>query len=214
MARRFGNARHTDLGVVPRGPYDSAYARERGVQRDYYIDQLCTSPYTRTQETADALVRETGLVCETLDYVHERRVPSSLEGKSIHSHEREVVIEKIFKLWIAGNDERLEDEETYTDIAARVNKLKDYVVTHTAEHIAVVTHATFTKTFLSTIFHADLQAPRAMWSLYHSHEVSNTGICEFTYDDAKPEGSRWKLVTWNDRTHLFHLAALADTADE
>jgi hypothetical protein len=53
-----------------------------------------------------------------------------------------------------------------------------------------------------------------MWSLYHSHEVSNTGISEFTYDPDREEGQQWKLVTWNDRTHLFRLAATKNTAQE
>jgi broad specificity phosphatase PhoE len=176
------------------------------LRKDFYIDALFTSPYTRAVQTGEALARSTGLPLTTLDYVHERRVPSSLEGSAIHSAEREAIIEKIFKLWVAGKNERLADEETYDDILVRINKLKDFVLSHPGEHIAVVSHATFIKTFLSTVFHSDLQAPRAMWSLYHSHEVANTGISEFTYDDTEQEDRRWKLVTWNDRAHLFHIA--------
>jgi broad specificity phosphatase PhoE len=216
VARRFGARPHD--GTSPRGAYDFAYngspdassgaptADSTQQPKDYYIDTLATSPYTRAAQTAEAIAHATGLPAEVLAYAHERRVPSSLEGKSIHGAEREAVIEKIFKLWLAGKNERLEDEETYLDIVARVNKLKQYVSRHTAEHIAVVSHATFIKTFLSTVFHADVQASRAMLSLYHSHEVSNTGVSEFTYDPARPEGQEWKLVTWNDRAHLFHLA--------
>lgn len=206
VARRFGLL--ADSGqAAPRGPHDFAYisdAHTTARKPDFLIQHLATSPYTRAVETADALAAATGLPVQTLAYVHERRVPSSLEGTSIHSTQREEVIEAIYKLWIAGKNERYEDEETYTDIVARVNKLKDYVTTHPAQHIAVVSHATFIKTFLSTVFSDDAADPQPQWSLYKSHEISNTGISEFTYDPEKG----WKLVTWNDRSHLFNLVKL------
>jgi broad specificity phosphatase PhoE len=193
LAKRFGG---------PTREETNADIHER---KDFHIDTLATSPYTRAQQTAAHIASDTGLQSETISYVHERRVPSSLEGSPIHGSAREAIIEQIFKLWVAGKNERLADEETYADLVVRVDLLKDFVVNAEGQHIAVVSHATFIKTFLSTIFHADLRSPRTMWSLYHSHEVANTGISEFTFDPDKDEGAQWRLVTWNDHSHLFHL---------
>jgi broad specificity phosphatase PhoE len=179
------------------------HGRWRGVLavQQRWVRGLYTSPYTRAVQTAAPIAESTGLNAGILDVAHERVLPSELNGHAWNAPEDKTIIEEIFQMWIRGNGERYADEETFDDLTARVKKLQQFILDHPAQHIAIVSHSTFMKTFLAHIFSVDIYAPKALLSMYHTHEVANAGICEFTHH---PDHG-WKLVSWNDRAHLLRI---------
>ncbi len=67
------------------------------------------------------------------------------------------------------------------------------------EHIAVVTHGAFLKVLIAYLIFKDSLTEEQAVQFMEGTGTSNTGItlCKFY-----PNVQRWRLITWNDQSHL------------
>lgn len=180
---------------------------KRYATKEIPIDTLCSSPMKRALETAEIIAADVGVqhVC-TLNDAQERKVPSQVMDLITHSDESRAIIDEVFSAWLNDPNKQVYDEETYASLMTRVKNIQHELITMPAEHITLVTHATFMKAFLNDVFHIDRSTPQTFLAIYHSHEVTNTGIVQFSYS----ENNGWRLITWNDKSHLAQLDAKSE----
>lgn len=196
-----GIRQHNDEGLSEKGKLQAELAAKRFGTDGIECDFIFTSPYERTKETAATISQTAHCGVEVLNEAHERKTPSSLMGVPMQDPKTIQVIEDIFKLWVTDPDAKYEDGESYNELMGRVHTVQRFLESSEHKNIVVVSHATFTKAFLSSVLHADNHTPEVLLAIYHTHEIANTSLTHFSYTPNKG----WKLVTWNDHGHLAKL---------
>lgn len=162
------------------------------------IDLIFASPFTRAKMTAEAISKKLGSNIEFWDDLHEIKRPSELIGKSIHSNEAKL-FEKHLVNSYQNSDAKHSDEESFTDLKKRANKILVHLVTnHQNQNVLLVSHATTIKTIVFEAIFADNLTPKLFWNIRRHIITKNTGVTILEY--SKKRG--WALMTWGDITHL------------
>ena len=90
------------------------------------------------------------------------------------------------------------DEETFAELAARAEAALALLAEHPAARICVVTHGGFLRVLVGVmVFGSDFSKKEFVSMLQHLL-MTNTGITHATFDEAYG----WRLITWNDQSHL------------
>lgn len=203
------NLRQTETSrLSERGHAQARACAERFGAHGFAIEALMTSPFTRTQETAAYIAERTSCIPSILSEACERRLPSSFAGHAFDDPHDRSIMRTIFNLWMSDPHARFADEETYAELCERVKSAQRILASCEAERIAVVTHGVFAKVFLAQVLHVHEYHPETFVALYDTSQMAYTGISEYTYTEA----DGWKLVTWNDHSHILSLASGHDTS--
>lgn len=164
------------------------------------IDTVITSPFERTQETTNIILEEINItnVIES-DLFREIVVPSTLQGKSHHDPES---IELRKQIWEKQHDLswRHSDEESMGEVITRCQNAVRFLESQEGSHILVVTHGSYLKVLLATIILGPDITVKATQRFREMLTCTNTGITMLEKYE-----SGWRLLTWNDHTHLQEL---------
>lgn len=167
------------------------------------LDICICSPFVRTRQTAEAILRRKNIEILYDDRIVETKRPTEIEGKSIHDPD----VIKI-KKEIEANKDKSEwyysDEEKPSDIIARALSFIHDLEQRKEENVLVVTHGEFMRTMVLLFMYRD-QADSSMWIHFKNFLwVSNTAITVLRrLGDSDPYTvNGWKLITWNDSAHL------------
>lgn len=160
---------------------------------------IISSSFLRAKQTAQIIAKGRNLSISYTPLIVEQRRPSGLVGKSFDMPETKIIQDQIKKGRPNPHFRHL-DEETYAELFSRVHTfVQGLQIQHTKfSHLLVVSHGT---TLRMTVY--CLMFPEFNPNFYHPFadllDTKNTGV---TIAKFKPESSEWKLICWNDHSHL------------
>ncbi len=175
------------------------------------FEALIASPFLRARATADAISQASGKEVEEEHLFREFVPPSSL----LNSHRDEDAGRTFMQLrkeHIKDPSWHYEDEENYFDLHERAGVALGYLLERKERTLVVVTHLGFLKAIVTYMLTKGAPEPETYINIRFLMESVNTGvsIARFGRDKRGREG--WRLVTWNDFTHLP--LELAERRDE
>ncbi|KKS30708.1 MAG: Phosphatase [Parcubacteria group bacterium GW2011_GWA2_43_11] len=167
----------------------------------FNADVILTSPMVRAYQTAETIRLMTNLPLETLDTLHEYRAPSKLRNKSVTSPESNEFYKEILA-HLHVPDWHYDDEENYSDLYARAILLLDNLAEREEETIIAVTHGAFMRILLATMMTEGNADALTAIRLVRFLSQRNTGVTSCEYSPESYVGNKWRLVAWNDYSHL------------
>ncbi len=163
------------------------------------LDAVVASTMVRAQQTAEEIVKETGITIESSPLFVERRRPS-VQLRNQKDSPESVAAEAGIIVSSGTPGKWYSDEENFDDLKTRAGEALAFLENHPCDSILVVTHGTFLRNLIARMLFGDrLTGPECIAVLEH-FVASNTGITVLTYDSARR--TPWWLLTWNDHAHL------------
>lgn len=194
-----GNVSRTYLGketqLTETGRAQAATVAERIVKLN--IEALITSDFLRAKDTAAAIGAKIGIIPEEKVIFGELLEPEHLLGKSYDHPDAQVMREAIH-----GSDDpefRHSTEENFAELKTRAIQCYEFLEQHPATRICVIAHLAFLRVLVGVALLGTSFGKVQYTSMFLHLEGNNTGITYVRFDDEK---KRWKLVTWNDLSHL------------
>jgi 2,3-bisphosphoglycerate-dependent phosphoglycerate mutase len=174
------------------------------------FDLLLSSSFERAQATAQEISKHTGKDIVTSDLWREYVPPTSLLGKARSSNEG-IEYMKARKEHMHDPQWHFEDEENYYDLHKRADVALADLMERPDKTIVVVTHLGFLKAIMTHMLMHGEPDPRIYVNIRFFFEAKNAGMTICRYGTDKKNRSGWRLVTWNDYTHLSpELATLTE----
>lgn len=165
------------------------------------IDKIFSSPYKRTKDTAEAIANVLNQEVEYSDIFVERKIPSLLIGQQKGNPDALKIREEFAKNF--HNPEwRCYDAENFTDLKNRAIKALEFIENAGYENTLLVTHSMFLQILTAIVLMGKNLTSQEYWQFYVNLETDNTGITVFRQRKYKEEEPKWRLVTWNDSSHL------------
>lgn len=166
--------------------------------KDKKIGVIYASPYLRARQTAEIIGKELGLPIEYWERLRERRRPSEVEGLSYDHPKASEIYEITRKNQIKPNW-RYSDDESFNDLLKRAKEVEKHILKrHTGQNVLCVSHIGILIMIVLQIILQDKLSPEVFWQFYYHSRQDNTGITHLEFT----EKYGWKLLTWNDTTHL------------
>lgn len=160
------------------------------------IDVLLSSTYSRAKQTADIIRKFINKPIEYSPLFNERKRPTVIEGRATNEPEVVAINNKITQN-LHNPTWRHSDEETFFDMKERAENALTYLTEYNKEHIAVVTHGDFLRMLIGVMGWGNAFKAEDYILFLTFLPWQNTAITVCEYKEEK-----WKLVTWNDETHL------------
>jgi broad specificity phosphatase PhoE len=161
------------------------------------VKALISSPFPRTMETAKAIATRTSLSIEENKLFIEWKRPSQMIGKSWKSPETSKFDRELFAAYAKNHHHRHSDEENFAEFKARAHSALDFLATHSATKICVVTHGIFLRALFGAAVFGEAYNGRDFERIVFHITTTNTGVTLLELDD-----QGWHLKTWNDSAHL------------
>lgn len=163
------------------------------------IEVILSSPYERTQETANVINEKLHSHVELLDILAERKNPSEIVGKDADSDEVKKIMDVIDRSFHDGNF-RYSDEENFFDLKNRAHKLLDTLAARKEKRFLCVSHRIFLKMLFSYINQGEDIDSNEFAILDYNTKVENTAItiCEYSYWRKITKKNPWKILAVND----------------
>ena len=163
---------------------------------DVPIDVILSSPFVRAKQTADIISEKLNIPVELNPLLSEIKRPTEIEGKHINDPQVVRIKNVIRKNW-ENPEFRYSDEENFHELKSRAKKIINELSKLNKDHVLVVTHGYMIGITLSFLTFGDDLRSREVFSIRKLFSLSNTGVTVFKFED-----NNWKLITWNDVTHL------------
>ena len=172
------------------------------------IDAVIASPMVRAKDTAAIVAARIGKPVETSDLFMERRMASSLQGRSRKDPEV-IKIMKELNAHLADTEYKYEDGESFQELTGRAVACLDLLAKRPEENLLVVTHGFFMHIIAAAvIFGKDITGTECSHILRGLQVMRNTGLTVLSYEEGDIRnsidgfGSPWQLRVWNDHAHL------------
>lgn len=162
------------------------------------VEAVISSTFLRAHDTASAIGERLDLPVETVKLFGEWAEPTHILGTHRDDPEREAERDAIFA---AHHDPhyRHHDEETFAELVARAEAALRALREHPASRICVVTHGGFLRILTGIIILGSDFTKKNFYRMLRHLLTTNTGI---TYVKLEDEARGWRMVTWNDQSHL------------
>ncbi len=163
------------------------------------IELLIVSNFKRTRQTAEIILEEIGEKPVIFsDLPVEVKRPTEIAGKKIDAPEN-LEIRKQLDDNFHIEDYHFSDEENFFDLKKRAEKFLGYLETFEGkhDHILVVSHAVFIKMAVLSLVLKEALTPEAFLTAYNTMSLATSGLTM-----CKKNEKGWKLITWNDQSHL------------
>lgn len=158
---------------------------------------IISSPYERTKETAEIIGKELNLKIKYTDLLKERRNPTKIVGHWGGELEVKQIIDNIDKSYHT-DDLRISDEENFTDLKKRAEKLLAFIKKRWEKRIIMVTHKIFLKMVVSYMLYGDSLSASQYNNLSYFNPIENAGMAICSYTSHWFKKDEWKLIIWND----------------
>lgn len=159
------------------------------------IEIIITSSYKRTLQTTEIINKDLNKKVVITDLAIEIKRPKEIVGR-FHADPDVKKIKDLMDQNAQLKNWHYSDEENFTDLKKRAKEFIKYLESFNEEHILVVSHLVFIQmVILVMLVRDDLMASTFVRG-YRFLELETSGltICEKADD--------WKLITWNDQSHL------------
>ena len=168
-------------------------ARELGKVKPSII---LSSKYTRAMQTAQIIGRALGKKVVYTELLNERKFPSEIAGKRAGALTAK--IRRLEVKHIGDPSWHYSDDENEYELRSRALRALRFIKGTGKRSVLVVTHGVFLRTMLTTILLGKDARPEDYVRVRHMFESRNTGITELEAD----EKGKWRLLTFNDYSHL------------
>lgn len=158
---------------------------------------IYASPFERAKETAEIIAKELNLKIKYTNLLKERKNPSEIIGHWGGEPETRQIIDRIDKSYHA-DDLRISDEENFTDLKKRAEKLLGFISRRYHKRIIMVTHKIFLKMVVSYMLYGDSLTASQYNSLSYFNPIDNAGMAICSYKHHWFKKNEWKLLVWND----------------
>jgi len=166
--------------------------------KDRKIDVVYASPYLRAKQTAEIIAKELKLPVEHWDQLKERKRPSEVEGLA-YNHPKASEIYEITRKNQIKADWKHSDDESFNDLLKRGKEVEKHLLEHhEGQNVLCVSHIGILIMTVLQIILQDKLSPEVFWQFYYHSRQDNTGISHLEFTDKYG----WKLLAWNDTTHL------------
>ncbi len=161
------------------------------------IDLIICSPHLRTRQTLEEIQKIRKHEVEFNDLAIELVRASELIGIG-YDVPKAMEVKRLIKENRHDPEWHFSDEENFYDLRDRASKLIKEIETKGEKNILLVCHGILAKTLVSVMLFGNELNHKVGDAMEHFMRTNNTGItvCE------KHGNSSWKLVTWNDHSHL------------
>ncbi len=162
---------------------------------------IISSPYERTQETAEIIAKELGMKVEYSDLLKERKNPTEVVGRSGSDPEVKKIMDRMDKSFHDDNL-RYSDEENFEDLHQRAKKLLTFIKKRPEQRIVLVTHGIFLKMVFATMLkraHLDSNEYNKL-SFFNPIDNAGLSVCTYTHKWWWFGYEEWKLLMWNNLT--------------
>lgn len=193
------NVRESNTALLSEEGKMQALKAARRFEHEIRTDVVLSSPYTRAHQTAEMIAMHANVPLEILEDAHERRLPTSVVGASRTDPRIVATVDVVHARYIARSEERIDDEETFNDLAQRAERVMRTIEERPEQHITLVSHQFFLYTLLTWVACRQHPQPEYLLHLYDTFRCMNTSLSHFTFD----EKHGWRAVTWNDHSHLW-----------
>lgn len=159
------------------------------------IDLIITSSFIRAKQTAEIINKNLNKPIEESELFIELKRPTEIENLHILDEKVLKVRKKIYENY---NDPtfRHSDEETFYELKERAGKAIKFLEEKETQNILVVSHGEFIRCMFGLMVFEDQFDSNLLLKIDEHLRGSNTGITLCEYE------KMWKIITWNDITHL------------
>lgn len=167
------------------------------------VDQIFSSSWNRSKETAEIISDELEGEIKILDFIHEREQSSDIYGSS-----RDSKISKAYAKEYSKNYKNLDwkfadDEESIREVLSRVSEFQSFLIkNYKKRKVLVVSHDIFIRCFLGIAMLGEDYSDKAMVKILGSLSVFYTGISLLKYSYRQ---KRWRVFYVNDFSHFKKL---------
>lgn len=167
------------------------------------VDKIISSSYARAKETTEIINKHLNKEVTYSDDLVERRPPSKYIGVSYTDPEYLEAKKTAREKRLIDPSWRLSDEENFIDLKDRANRVLSLLQNTEEDSLLVVTHGGFLAVIISTIIFGDELTYREYMKIFRALTMNNTGITLAEHGNETDEHDpRWKLIIWNDHSHL------------
>lgn len=162
------------------------------------INVIYASPYLRAKQSAEIISKTLSLSVEYLDELKERKRPSEIEGLS-YDDSFAKNINQTTKQKQTNIDWKYSDDESYHEILLRAVAVEKYLASNNInQNIICITHIAIMTLIVLRCILGEQLTPEVFWKFYYHAQHANTGITKLEYSNT----TGWRLIAWNDTTHL------------
>lgn len=168
------------------------------------FDKFISSSHKRALETAYPIAKALKLPIIESPLFVERRNPSCLIGRKTDEPEVVKIEEMIYENFHDPNW-RHSDEENFFDQKKRASEALKFLESSGARDILVMTHGMFLRLIAAYVIEGESLEPKSFLNFNKSISSKNTGICiiEHSKEAGQILKAGWRILTWNDHTHLI-----------
>lgn len=160
------------------------------------IELIITSPFKRTVQTTEIINRHLQKEVILSDLAVEIKRAKEVAGKSMEDP-KILAIKKIVDQNFHLPDWHYSDEENFYDLKKRASAFIKYLQNFKQNHILIVTHAHFIKMVVLTMMLKENLTSQVFLKALNFLKLETSGLTICEYDQQE-----WKLITWNDYSHL------------
>ncbi len=188
------NARSSNL-LTERGLGQARVVAERF--KNIRVEKLIETSKARSKQTAEAIKAVIHLEPEENDLFIERA--GEFEAMYEYKHLSVPELTEAMKKKLDKTHWDYEKQELFETLKERVKKATEYLENIPEERIAIVTHGAFLKVLLAYFIFKDSLTEEQAVLFMKGTATTNTGITLCKFNTEKRE---WRLITWNDESHL------------
>lgn len=161
------------------------------------FDHFLASPMPRAAQTAEIVAEAINMSHEYSELFVEHKNPSEIIGKP-HDDPDVVAVNVAVRDHYTDPEWKYSDEESFVELRRRGRQALERLEELEGENVLVVTHAKFLRLLTAYIMHGEAVTPEQFWNIFLTLRNHNGGINMLAHEE-----ERWRLVSWNDHTHLL-----------
>ena len=162
------------------------------------LNLIYSSTFFRARQTSEIISESLGIPIEYWDFLIELRNPSEIHNKRINDP-KIAKIKELVKKNFAMENFRYSDEETFSELNARVEKVVEHLIRkHQGENVICISHASMIKAIISKMVFGEKLTAQIYTDIRYHFWSTNTGISVCEYG----KGKIWGITSWNDASHL------------
>lgn len=185
-------------GGIPLSKYGLEQANRVGRRfKKIPVEIIISSDFVRARQTAEIINKYINKQIVFCELAQERKRPSFVEDSKRFDDAEVIKIKSQLRQHLNDPLWHYSDEENFFDFKNRIHDFIRFLTNRHESNVLVVTHGmTITMTAAMLMFGENLSS--SIFSQFTDFmRVRNTGI---TIIERKND--KWRLITWNDQTHL------------
>ncbi len=168
-----------------------------GRLKNVRIGKLIRTSKARSIQTAEAISKIKNIPADENDLFIERVGEFEMMYEFKHLSVSELTEKMREKL--QNSHWNYEKQELFESLKERVKKATEYLETISEDRVAIVTHGAFLKVLVAYFIFKDSLTEEQAVLFMKGTATTNTGITVCKFNKEKRE---WRLITWNDESHL------------